>query len=332
MAPARLTRPLDPIYQGSTWTQPIYVLDEDADGVQTPADLTGVPAILSLVRMGLPAASKVAFGFYEGEGLLLFSKTAVGEAADGWIPGRYAIELTLEEQSVLVGEVMIVQGANAGGSAGQMPGAAQVPGVVTVARAATGAVHLVRTDRVTLNSDAEAIPIPADLGALFGGATNLAAALAYIATHMGSGPSPIVQLLAGNIVASSVASGSLSVGAAQQILLTGAISSTSSVAGSLSVLPAGGASLVGTAYSQSVAAGALSASAAPIAVGGNVLATSTATGSLSVGAASVALVGTALSTSMVVGALTVTDPPLTTALTLNDQPITLNSQPITKAA
>lgn len=188
MAPARLTRPLDPIYQGSTWTQPIYVLDEDADGVQTPADLTGVEAVLSLSRLGIPTEPIRVTGDYLGDGLLLFSKADVGEAADGWDNHRYAIELTLDEESVISGEVTIVKGANAGGASGQMPGAVQVPGVATVVRAATGAVQIVRTDRVSVNTDADFIafdPTGTDLTSL-----TLGDAIRELANREPTGPRP----------------------------------------------------------------------------------------------------------------------------------------------
>ena len=190
MAPARLRNPLDPIYQNSTWSQPIYVLDEDAQGVQTPADLTDVSAVLSLVRKGLPAAAIASVGIHQGEGLLLFTKAAVGEGADGWIDGDYSFELTLGEQSVLVGEVPIVKGANAGGSGERMPGATRVPGVVTVARAATGAVHLVRTDRVTVTGAENAAALAFNDALTMLGVDNVQDAIVAIVALIGGGPGP----------------------------------------------------------------------------------------------------------------------------------------------
>jgi hypothetical protein len=171
----------------------------------------------------------------------------------------------------LVATIPVVKGPADGGADAVLPGAAQAGGVQGVVVSATGMIRAVIVDRVRIGGGGSAgeVTVPQELADLFGGSTNLADVLAYIAANMGSAPSPILQALAGNIVSQAVLSGTLSVAAAQQILLTGALSSTTGLTGSLSVGVAGSIALVGTSISTSTASGALSLVAQVALAGGS---------------------------------------------------------------
>lgn len=154
MAPARLLRPLDPIYVGATWQQPIQFLNED----RTPRDMTGKPVTFALNRKGLPSASRTVEGVDQGDGLLLFEVDE--EPSEPWVAGRYAIEVTVEDGddvlSVLVGDVLVLKGAAAGGVE-TSSGSSQSLGVPGVVISATGAVQIVFVDRVVIEGSAVTI-------------------------------------------------------------------------------------------------------------------------------------------------------------------------------
>ena len=131
-------------------------------------------------------------------------------------------------------------------------------------------------------TDPNDILLPPELSALLGGAKTLADALLWLAQN-GGAPSPILRDLIGNVVISSVATGALSVEAADAILLSGAISVTSSATGALSVEEAEAVLLAGSILATSALTGVLSADEAQaVLLSGAVAATSSVTGDLSV--------------------------------------------------
>lgn len=144
-----------------------------------------------------------------------------------------------------------------------------VQGGVIVSR--TTKVQVVRAGGVQGKpgaSDAASVTLTDEQGALFGGAATLAEALAFIAQNMGAQPLPVLVDLAGQIVVSSVATGALSVEAADAILLSGAISVTSSATGALSVDEAEAVLLAGAVTATSSLTGELSVEAGGELIGG----------------------------------------------------------------
>jgi len=148
VAPARLTRPLDPIYQGSTLAQPIQFFNED----RTPKDMAAVSSTLFMARKGVPAATEQISGTYLGSGLFVYGEP--DEVTAEFEPGRYDIEVRNDLggvlTSVLVGEITVVKGAASDGASGAMPGALQPGSVVGVVISATGLVQVVMVDRVVV--------------------------------------------------------------------------------------------------------------------------------------------------------------------------------------
>lgn len=173
MAPARLTLPLDPIYQGATWKLPIQILNED----RTAFDLTGVTAAVFLERTGLPAEAHEVEGSIETNGLVLF-EVDEADTAD-WTSGRYGVEVRLtiggDVLSVLVAFVEVVQGPGAGGNPTTLPGAAQPAGVTGVVIASSGGFQVVLVDRVVSER-------PGETGADGASAYELAVAAGFVGT------------------------------------------------------------------------------------------------------------------------------------------------------
>lgn len=244
MSPAKLKRALDPIYVGATWAQEFQFFDQHQD---QPLDLTGKALTLSLDRKGLPDAH------YDLVATVSGNVATVRSERVAFTPGDYAIELRMEDgadlKSIVVGEVRVLKGAGARGEGTE--GAQAQPSAVGVVFAETNVVQVIN---VGLSGTADAVSIPADIGALFGGATTLADLLRYLAENGGG---PALRDLAGAVVVSAVAAGTLSVEAASQIVLSGAVSAASSATGSLTVATALTRALVGAVTAQSAAAGAL---------------------------------------------------------------------------
>lgn len=280
MSPAALKRALDPAYIGSPFAQPFQFFDGDAS---TPMDLTGRAVVLFLDRQGLPDAHHEIAGTVQTEGRVLFS---VADTSD-WIKGDYSLEVRLDGASVVVGRIAVAKGAAANGS--DMVGASQPPTAPGVVIAGSGVVQVVSV-APSAATDPSAIILSADLSAALGGAETLADALLWLALN-GCTPSPILRDLIGGVVISGVATGALSVAAADQVLLSGAISSASSATGSLTVGAASSIALVGTAVSTSSLTGAMTV-VMQIALTGAASGSSAVAGSLTVVSAAFAPVAT----------------------------------------
>jgi hypothetical protein len=185
MSPARLARPLDPIYQGSVWAQPIQFYDETTS---TPRDLTGATVKLHMARQGLPVEVRSVTAVPQGSGLVIVG--ADETVTDDWTDGRYTVEITIEEAgdvfSVAVGEVQIIQGASQGGNdRSRLFGAYTPPGVLGVVTSATGSVQVVMVDRL---GAANAASLSFDDTLTMLGVDNVQDAIVALYELIGSGP------------------------------------------------------------------------------------------------------------------------------------------------
>ena len=244
-------------------------------------DWTGAGVSVVMARRGLPTH---AVEFTVGDGVLapandlsVALRVPAARLAD-MPPGLYSAEVRRidgeDTDDAAVFEMRLERGlaehlieARPAGVALGDAGVAQ--GGVIVSR--TTRVQVVRAGGVQGKpgaSDAASVTLTAEQGALFGGAATLAEALAFIAQNMGAQPLPVLVELAGQIVVSSVATGALSVEAADAILLSGAISVTSSATGALSVEEAEAVLLAGAVIATSSLAGELSVEAGGELIGG----------------------------------------------------------------
>lgn len=244
-------------------------------------DWTGANVSVVMARRGLPTH---AVEFTVGDGVLApADDLSVGLRVPAarlaaMPPGLYSAEVRRidgdETDDAAVFEMRLERGLAehlsearpAGMALGDM-GVAQ--GGVIVSR--TTRVQVVRAGGVQGKpgaSDAASVTLTAEQGALFGGAATLAEALAFIAQNMGAQPLPVLVELAGQIVVSSVATGALSVEAADAILLSGAISVTSSATGALSVEEAEAVLLAGAVTATSSLTGELAVEAGGELIGG----------------------------------------------------------------
>ena len=254
------------------WAFDITFQDEDWRG-------SGVSVVMA--RRGLPTH---AVEFTVGDGVLASAddlsvalRVPAARLAD-MPPGLYSAEVRRidgdETDDAAVFEMRLERGlaehlseARPAGVAFGDAGVAQ--GGVIVSR--TTRVQVLRAGGVQGKpgaSDAASVTLTAEQGALFGGAATLAEALAFIAQNMGAQPLPVLVDLAGQIVVSSVATGALSVEAADAILLSGAISVTSSATGALSVEEAEAVLLAGAVTATSSVTGELSVEAGGELIGG----------------------------------------------------------------
>lgn len=273
MSPAALQRPLDPAYIGSPFQQAVRLF---AGSLDAPMNLTGRTLSMHLQLQGRTAGEPILItGAGQADGVATFTADT-----DDWDKGDYSIEVRLDGEAILVGRLPVAQGASEGGV--DTLGAAQPPMAVNLVVAPAGQVQLVMAS--TAFPSVANIGLPSDLGALFGGATTLSEALAWLAEYGGGGSSPVVVGLAGGIVSQSLISGSLSVDEADAILLSGVISGTGAAAGTMSV-------------------GVVRA------LSGALMASSSLTGSLTVSEANViSLVGTIAASGALAGGLDVYDP------------------------
>lgn len=244
-------------------------------------DWTGAGVSVVMARCGLPTH---AVEFTVGNGVLapindlsVGLRVSAARLAD-MPPGLYSAEVRRiegeERDDVAVFEMRLERGL-----ADHLSEARPAMGARGDMGVASGGVIVSRTTKVQVlraggvqgkpgASDAASVTLTAEQGALFGGASTLAEALAFIAQNMGAQPLPELVDLAGQIVVSSVATGALSVEAADAILLSGAISVTSSATGALSVEEAEAVLLAGTVAVTSNATGDLLVEAGGELIGG----------------------------------------------------------------